>query len=76
MPRTRGIELFVRDTVSEDDSFPQIEEEQESEVMVERREERSECHVTILNRSGITQTAYGFGLRSEVKSVCRRGHLK
>ncbi|HEV8133662.1 MAG TPA: CHAT domain-containing protein [Pyrinomonadaceae bacterium] len=76
MPRTRGIELFVRDTVSEDDSFPQMEEEHESEVMVERTVERSECHVTILNRSGITQTAYGFGLRSEVKSVCRRGHLK
>jgi hypothetical protein len=75
MPRTRGIELFVRESVGDHDSFPQMEDV-DTDLLVERTEERSECHITIFDRSGITQTAYGFGQRSAVKSVCRRDQFK
>jgi hypothetical protein len=76
MRRTAGIELFIREGLSEDDSFPQVIEPDNDLMVVEETVERSEFHVTVVDQSGTTRTAYGCATRSEVKSVCRRDRFK
>jgi len=72
--RTQGIELFVRESLHEDGSFPHLEDASDS-VWVEHREEVSECRITFFDRSGKPRVAYGSAQRSTVKSVCRRDRL-
>ncbi len=58
MPRTQGIELFVRNGTNEKDSFPQIDTGQETSpratdvnFVLKRVEERFECQITIFKAS-------------------------
>jgi hypothetical protein len=53
MPRTQGIELFVREGFSEDDPFPRLAKS-DGKSWSERTEERYESQVTILESSTIT----------------------
>jgi hypothetical protein len=63
MPRTQGIELFVRDGLNELDSFPQLAAEQASRlrpidlrlIYKEETEEQVEYEVTASGRSRITR---------------------
>ncbi|HJP93376.1 MAG TPA: CHAT domain-containing protein [Pyrinomonadaceae bacterium] len=78
MPRSRGIELFVRDGLDQKDSFPRIVKNRRasrSAININRLtkvEARFECQITILNN----HSANCFGLRSRLKSACRRDSLK
>lgn len=62
IPRSRGIELFVRDGVADKDSFPSIEQDQTtsrgavSTDLVLKAEAKFECHVTIIKT--IQQTVF------------------
>jgi len=71
MPRAQGIEMFMREGIEEAKPFPCLAEVEDYQVW-ERIEEKTECQITIFSRSGTTQAAYGFGQRSERRSVCRR----
>jgi hypothetical protein len=53
MPRTQGLELFVREGVDEEDRFPRLAES-DGEFLCERTEERSEYHITVFESSSIT----------------------
>lgn len=62
MPRTRGIELFVREGLNELDPFPQLETNQETRhktigvrLVYNESEERAEYEVTVFGRSSITR---------------------
>lgn len=62
MPRTRGIELFVRDGLNELDPFPQVDTEEAIEhrpidlrLVRQETEERAEYEVTVFGRSSITR---------------------
>lgn len=63
MPRTQGIELFVRDGLNELDSFPQLDVEQESKrrlldsrlIYKQETEERVEYEAIASGRSRITR---------------------
>ena len=62
MPRTQGIELFVRDGLSEPDSFPQFDIEAEtkhraidSRLILKETEESSEYQITVFGRSSSTR---------------------
>jgi len=62
MPRTQGIELFVRAGLNELDSFPQFVNEQEtkhqiidSRLLFKEAEEVSEYEITVFGRSRITR---------------------
>ncbi|MEN3326596.1 MAG: hypothetical protein V7638_1403 [Acidobacteriota bacterium] len=64
MPRTQGIELFVREGISEDDPFPR-RTEIDGKFLVERTE-KSECHITIFETARTTRSRTR--IRSEVTS--------
>jgi hypothetical protein len=66
MPRTQGIELFVREGISEDDPFPRLTES-DGKFLFERTEERSECHITIFESSSITWTSTRIWFRARSK---------
>jgi hypothetical protein len=53
MPRTQGIELFVREGISGKDPFPQVEKRL-ANLVWRRREERSETQIIILKTSCIS----------------------
>src|ERR1043166_6997506 len=53
IPRTQGLELFVREGVDEDDLFPRLPES-DGKFLCERTEERSEYHITIFESSSMT----------------------
>lgn len=62
MPRTQGIELFVREGLSELDAFPQLDTEQDTKrravdlrLVYEKTEERTEYEITVFGRSSITR---------------------
>jgi CHAT domain len=62
MPRTQGIELFVRDGLDELDRFPQFHtEEKQKHRLLDLRllhkeiEERAEFEITVFGRSGLTR---------------------
>ena len=62
MPRTQGIELFVRDGLNESDPFPQFDANAEtrrrsvdSRLVFKEKEERFEYQITVLGRSSITR---------------------
>ena len=62
MPRTQGIELFMRDGLHELDSFPQLDAEQESKhrlidlrLFCKETTERVEYEVTVFGKSRITR---------------------
>lgn len=74
MPRSQGIELFVRDGLDEEDSFPQLETDAEIEryaldasLVFRRTEEYSECHLTVFEKLSITRSSSEL-IRSEVTS--------
>lgn len=64
MPRTHGIELFVRDGIADEDPFPR-RAELEGDFLVERTE-RQECHITILATSSAIRSRTR--IRSEITS--------
>ena len=72
MPRTQGIELFVRDGISEKDPFPQQVHKLssighlagESSLVWKVTEERSECQITVFEASVIRKSSKR--IRSEV----------
>ena len=72
MPRTQGIELFVRDGISEKDPFPQQAHKLssighlagESSLVWKVTEERSECQITVFEASVIRKSSKR--IRSEV----------
>jgi hypothetical protein len=66
MPRTQGIELFVREGISEDDPFTRLAES-DGRSSFERSEGRSECHITIFETSSITWTSTRILSRSRSK---------
>jgi hypothetical protein len=62
MPRTQGIELFVRDGLNELDPFPQLETEEATKhrfidfrLVYKETEERAEYEITVFGRSSITR---------------------
>ena len=62
IPRTQGIELFVREGLSELDTFPQFDTEAEtrrrhmnSHLVFKETEERSEYEITVFGRPGSTR---------------------
>ena len=62
MPRTQGIELFLREGLSELDSFPRFDTEAEtrrrpidSRLVFKETEERSEYEITVFGRSRSTR---------------------
>ena len=59
MPRTQGIELFVRAGLSELDLFPELDTDQDTKrclrLVYEKTEERTEYDITVFGRSGITR---------------------
>lgn len=68
MPRTQGIELFVRDGISEKDSFPQQPHQPdtlklsstfagESCLVWKTTEERSECQITVFQTSVVRKSS-------------------
>jgi hypothetical protein len=79
MPRTQGIELFVRESLDEQDSFPQFVGEQETKQRVTgsrrlfRESETSEYEVTVFGSSALTRFSHK-RVWSEVisKSAARR----
>jgi len=64
MPRTQGIELFVRDGINKDDPFPR-RAELDGNFLVERTE-RHECHITIFETSRTVRSRTR--IRSEITS--------
>ena len=64
MPRTQGIELFVRDGINESEPFPR-RAELDKNFLVERTE-RCECHITIFETSRTVRARTR--IRSEVTS--------
>lgn len=63
MPRTQGIELFVREGIRENDSFPRIRKTNARRLEA-RTEKRARCRITILETSSFTRTSTW--IRSEV----------
>jgi hypothetical protein len=62
MPRTQGIELFVREGLTEFDAFPELEPEQDTKcrgvdlhLVYEKTEEKSEYEITVFGRSSTTR---------------------
>jgi hypothetical protein len=62
MPRTQGIELFVREGLNELDPFPRLESEQETQhcpldlrLVYQETEELAEYEITVFGRSRITR---------------------
>jgi hypothetical protein len=75
MPRTQGIELFVRDGVNELDPFPHLNTRDETGhrpldlrlIYKETEEERTEYEITLFGRSSLT--------RITNQRVCRRSFV-
>jgi hypothetical protein len=62
MPRSRGIELFIRNGVDENDSFPRVEKLRDRRHAIEpdfvmKAETRFECQFTILSTTQQTVLA-------------------
>ena len=62
MPRTQGIELFVREGLSELQPFPQLDREQNTKhpaldmrLIYKEIEEKAECEITVFGESCITR---------------------
>lgn len=81
MPRTQGIELFVREGLHEQDSFPQFVSEAETKHRVTdsrlllKQAETSEYEITVFGSSSLTRVSHK-RVWSEVirsKSAARRG---
>jgi len=76
MPRTRGIELFTRPDVSEQDPFPQFDTDEKIRhqlINLSTETHHAECQVTIFGRSSITRSI-SKQVWSEIRSTsaCRR----
>lgn len=69
MPRTQGIELFVRDGLDESDSFPSVPP---TEVTFARTAVTSLCRITMFEKLSITRSSNGLGylLRSTSARRC------
>jgi hypothetical protein len=79
MPRTQGIELFVREGLRQDDPFPRMDIVEETccsaahaTTVLKRIEERSECRITIFETANISRSRKR--LRAEIRSMSVRRH--
>ncbi len=78
MPRTQGIELFVREGVNQDDPFPDVESDYytgDANAAI-RREDRFECRITIVEISTVIQTGKRICSKVRSMSACRRNALE
>jgi len=65
MPRTQGIELFVREGIPKNDSFPLTKKTSASRLPAKTRK-RARCHITIFETCTVTRTSTW--IRSEIRN--------
>lgn len=83
MPRTQGIELFVRDGVSESDRFPLMDRSTgnltwpiKSSLILKRTETRFVSQTRVFEALDVRRSLVEFSFHSRVSSVCRRDEVK
>jgi hypothetical protein len=68
MPRTQGIELFVRDGLNESDSFPRV---RPAEMTFTRPGVGSRCRITMFEKFSVTRSSNGIGYLIRTTSARR-----
>jgi hypothetical protein len=83
MPRTQGIELFVREGIRQDDAFPRMDIVEETccsfahaKLLLETVEQRSECRITIFETTSMTRSRKRICAEIQSLSVRRRDALE
>lgn len=73
MPRTQGIELFVRDGVNQADQFPRVDDNcYRGDTNAVVREDRFECQLTVVEVSTVTRPGKRVCSKVRSMSACRR----